>query len=101
MTVARTHPYAGSARIFPWYGLSERDTFACRCGWSGTFTEMAREVYDELVDGTCQHCDTMLVIRRHPTETEIRRAAAAGNGDAIEQLRSMEDYRNQEQSPSP
>lgn len=101
MTGPRTHPYAGSARIFHWYGLSESDTFACRCGWSGTFMDMAREIYDELVDGSCQQCDTMLVIRSHPTMPEIQADAAARNPGAVDQLRSIEHYRSQEQSPSP
>jgi len=101
MTGSRTFPYGGSARIVPWYGLSDRDTLGCRCGWSGTFMEMAREIYDHLVDGSCPQCDTMLVIRSHPTLSEIQTAAAAGNREAIDHLRSMEHRRSQEQSPSP
>lgn len=93
-TVPPNLDYRGSARIFAWYGVGEDDTFTCRCGWTGTFMAMSREMYEALVDGSCPQCDTMLVIRQYPSESETRSAAAAGNPEAIAELGAIE-ARNQ------
>jgi hypothetical protein len=70
--MGRTFKHTGSAQQFAWYALHEDDRFVCRCGWSGTFIETARDTHRELVDGSCPRCDTMLVIRSFPTSTAIR-----------------------------
>ena len=93
--------YGGSARIFRWYGLDEDALFRCRCGWQGTFQEMDNGWFEELIDGTCPTCDTMLAIRSFATIDEVREAAARGDRDAVEQLRSLEARDPKEATPSP
>lgn len=87
---ATTYAYSGSARIFRWHDLRERDVFVCRCGWTGVFREMSNGWFEELIDGSCPTCDTMLAIRSFATLDEIREAAAAGNAEAADQLRDLE-----------
>lgn len=101
MTVPPTYEYAGSALIYKWYDLDERAAFSCRCGWQGVFREMDNGWFEELIDGTCPSCDTMLAIRSFATIDEIRAAAARGNRDAAEQLRSIEVRATKEDSRSP
>lgn len=62
----RHFAYAGSARGFAYRGIRKADTFECRCGWSGSWQEMARELWDRVEDGSCPTCDTMLAIRQLP-----------------------------------
>lgn len=100
MTRGEPFEYAGSARIFPWYGLAEDALFRCRCGWQGTFREMDNGWFEELLDGSCPVCDTMLAIRSFATEAEIREAAASGNAQAAEQLRSLESREAEGGTPS-
>ena len=83
---ARLLAYTGSARVLRWYDVGEHHRFACVCGWSGFFREMSIGEFDELVDGSCPTCDTMLIVRSFPTKDEIREAAAAGNREAVEEL---------------
>ena len=87
---AKLLAYTGSARVVRWYDVGEHHRFACACGWSGAFREMSISGFDELVDGSCPSCDTMLIVRSFPTKDEIREAAAAGNREAAEELARME-----------
>ena len=97
----RIHSYSGSAKIFRWYDLAEEDRFQCECGWIGNFMDLSREMFEELVDGSCPSCDRMLAIRSYPTLPEIRAAAEAGDPKAVEQLESIEEHARAEGSKSP
>jgi hypothetical protein len=100
VTVApREFDYGRSARIFPWYGLAEHDRFACNCGWIGVFREMSNEWFEELIDGSCPRCGTMLAIRTLPTIDEAREAAALGNPEAAKELASIEAQKRRATSP--
>lgn len=79
---ARRLAYTGSARVVRWYEVDEEQRFVCACGWTGRVREMSIGGFDELIDGSCPDCETMLIIRSFPTRDEIRVAAAAGNRDA-------------------
>jgi len=92
---ARVFEY-GSSRVFRWYDLQEHDEFSCQCGWTGVFREMSNGFFDELIDGSCPRCDTMLAIRSLPTLGEIRAAAAVGIPAA-----SIEELSAGEESQSP
>ncbi len=87
----RRFEYDTSARRFAWYELQEADVFACQCGWTGVFSELDHEWFEALVDGSCRSCGTMLAIRSHATFDEIRRAAAAGDPEAIKELPSVDE----------
>lgn len=87
--------------IFRWHSLPDEDRFQCECGWIGTFMDLSRESFEELVDGSCPSCDRMLAIRSLPTLPEIRQAANGGDPDALEQLASIEGSARAEGSPSP
>ena len=97
----RIHPYSGSAKIFRWYDLPEDDQFQCECGWTGSFMDLSREMFEELVDGSCPSCERMLAIRSYPTIPEISAAAEAGDPKAAEQLESIEESARSEGSKSP
>ena len=58
----------------------------------GVFREMSNRIFDELIDGSCPRCDTMLAIRSLPTLDEIRAAAAIGIPEAVAELRSIEEH---------
>ncbi len=92
MTEGQVFHYTGSARVFGWYDLQEHDQFICPCGWTGVFREMSNGFFDELIDGSCPNCDTMLSIRSLPTLDEIRAAAAVGIPEAVAELRSIEEH---------
>lgn len=101
MTPQAPLEYAGSARIFRWYGLDDDAPFRCRCGWQGNFREMDHGWFEEVLDGSCPVCDTMLAIRSFATEAEVREAAANGNAQAVEQLASLESRKPEEGASSP
>lgn len=76
-----------AARIYGYFDDYKSETFACPdCGWSGGYKELALEMHRDLTDGSCPHCDKMLIIVSYPTSEEIREAAAAGNEDAVRSL---------------
>ena len=82
-----TFEYQGSARVMGWFDVLDEDTFVCRCGWRGTTLQLAAGWQDEVIDGECGACDTMLLVRpRGATDREIRRAAKAGHPGAIRML---------------
>lgn len=60
------------------------------CGWAG-LTSNCIELFEELLDIRCPHCDKKLgPLYLFPTVDEIREAAAAGNPRAIEELECAE-----------
>lgn len=91
VTGVREYPYEGRARRFRWYELADDDIFVCRCGWRGTFSDCATEMFRDLVEATCQRCDTMLAIRAHPTTSQTRQAVAAGDTRAASELGHVDD----------
>lgn len=82
-----TFEYQGSARTTDWFGVLDDDIFVCRCGWRGTTMQLSAGWYEQVIDGSCPQCDTMLLVRpRGATDREIRRAAKAGHPSAIRML---------------
>ena len=61
------------------------------CGWSGP-TDRCYELFAELLELRCPECDARLTgtLYLYPTGDEVRRAAAAGNPRAIEELPTVE-----------
>ena len=82
----QVRPYASSAQVNAWFDITDDDRFACPGGWLGTFSQMDNGFFAELIDGACPQCDRMLVIRSLPTAEEVRRAASAGNVEALRML---------------
>lgn len=91
MPTSRRFAYQGSARQFSWYDLRDDDAFTCRCDWSGSAALCDTEYHEELVDGSCPTCDTMLYIRAFPTAADTRAAAVAGDRRAIAELPRVEE----------
>jgi len=87
----RTYPYGGSARVVGWFSIWPDDVLECRCGWSGHLDQLDSGWYDEVIDGSCPTCDTMLVIRpRGATLAQARRALRTGHPDAQELIDQFE-----------
>ena len=65
--------------------------FQCpKCNWSGTQNEMdGPNIFKELVDYCCGHCEEMLLIVSHPFLSQTYEAAAAGNEHALYELGVM------------
>src|SRR5689334_21392781 len=73
------------ARHIPYYDFDLDGELVCpRCGEISRASDLL-EVYIELSDFVC-HCGHMIAIVSHPTVEETKRAAAAGNPRAIENL---------------
>ncbi len=82
-----------AAKQIRYYAYRQIETVECECGWSGP-PGPHEDYFDALLDVTCPRCDTMLLIVPYPTDEETREAAAAGNEEAIAELRRIE--RNEE-----
>jgi len=78
------------AEHLSYYEYDESRAVSCACGWHGTAGEGSREYYAELFDVSCPRCDSMLLIVPKPTAEETRKAAAAGDPRAIENLAFVE-----------
>lgn len=83
--------YTGSARQLDYYSLRPSRRFQCKCGWVGPFSDLEREVFDELFDASCPTCGTMLAIVSFPTADDVHRVARQGNGEAQKELRSVNE----------
>ncbi len=64
---------------------------ACPCGWEGDSRGMAMELHDAVTDYACPACGNLLLIVSHPDLAQVRRAAAAGHPEAIDQLAIVEE----------
>jgi hypothetical protein len=62
---------------------------------------MALGASSELADYSCPRCDTILVIVPYPTITQIEQAAAAGNPEAIKELRALRTIGEEDRPSSP
>lgn len=71
-------------------GWRER-TQACACGWQGDSRAMQMDLQDEVTDYACPECGNLLLIVSHPDREQVRRAAAAGHPEAIQQLGLLEE----------
>lgn len=78
------------SQTFEYYDSSWRtQNFDCAaCRWSGRpFEDMRPEGFSELMHFECGACGEILLIVSYPTRTQTRKAAAAGNAEAISALR--------------
>ena len=78
-----------AAKQVRYYDYRQIKTVECRCGWSGP-PGPCEDYFDALLDVTCPRCDTMLLIVLYPTDEETRKAAAAGNEEALAELQRLE-----------
>ena len=91
MREPETFEYSGSALITGWFGVLPNDVFVCQCGWRGMTTELSVGWHEEVIDGSCRLCDTILLVRPYgATKREIRDAARRGDPEAIQMLREDE-----------
>jgi hypothetical protein len=70
---------------FYWLSSSHK----CKCGWSGSATELETEMFEEVFEYFCPKCGIRLGLMSYPMEYEIRTAAAAGNSAAKEMLKQV------------
>src|SRR5690348_15155017 len=55
------------SKHFGYHDNWENEELECpTCGWKGTFKEGAVELYKELMDSSCPHCDKILAIVSYP-----------------------------------
>lgn len=74
-----------------YYGEWRNKSFNCpNCNWLGSASDMDMEMHAELADYSCPRCETMVLIVSYPTLEETRIAAAAGNAEAIAELRRFD-----------
>lgn len=66
-------------------------TVPCPCGWQGESRAMAMELHDRVTDYACPDCGNLLLIVSHPDLDQVRKAAAEGNAEALEQLSIVEE----------
>lgn len=79
------------APIRNYYEYDRSATISCpACGWSGVCAEN-EEPFSELLDIRCASCDKMLLIVPYPTHTDTRKAAAAGNRQALGNIKLVEE----------
>lgn len=85
-----------AAKQISYYDYRQIRTVECRCSWSGP-PGPYEDYFHELLDVTCPRCDTMLLIVPYPTDAETRAAAAAGNEEAIAELRRIEERKRKDE----
>lgn len=56
------------------------------CDWQGSSRTMVMELHEELTEYDCPACENPVLLVMHPDIAQVRAAAAAGNGEAREQL---------------
>lgn len=84
LSTAAKYSRGPAARLLDYYEYHDNERLTCpHCGWTGLSKEGSREVHRELFDVSCRACDKMLLVVSFPTVEETRRAAAAGNAEAI------------------
>ncbi|HMU28272.1 MAG TPA: hypothetical protein PKA65_12800 [Solirubrobacterales bacterium] len=79
-----------AAKQVKYYDYDRSEKVECRCGWSGQ-PGAYEDYFHELLDVTCPRCDRMLLIVPYPTRAETEEAAAAGNEEAIAELKRTEE----------
>lgn len=80
--------------MISYYDLDRQAPATCeRCGWAGTNAELDQEMFRELMELNCPKCDGRFFLVMFPTLEDIKKAAGAGNAEAISQLRDIEAHR--------
>ncbi len=80
------------ARMLEYFAPEWRtESHDCACGWHGDAGAMALEPYEEVSDYNCPACGNLLLIVPHPDLEQVRRAAAEGHPEALQQLALVEE----------